>query len=66
MARDFMNALLIPSFSKFRKLAMRLRVFNFLLALLQREETCSSKLSFESIMIASKVSFACSVIEAYI
>ena len=39
-------------------------VCNFLLALLQMEETCWSKLSSESIKILHKVSFALVVIEA--
>ena len=42
---------------------MRPRAFNFLLALLQMEETCWSKLSSDSIKIPSKVSFVVVVSE---
>ena len=60
-----MNAFInVLRFSKDIKLAMRFRVCNFLLALLQGEETCSSKLNFESIIIPSRVSFVIVVIEA--
>ena len=60
-----MNAFInVLRFSKDIKLAMGFRVCNFLLALLQREETCSSKLSFESIIIPSRVSFVIVVFEA--
>ena len=43
---------------------MRPRAFNFLLALLQMEEACWTKMSFESIKIPSKVSFELVVREA--
>ena len=43
---------------------MRPKACNFLLALLQMEEMCWSKLSFESIKIPSKVSFVLVLIEA--
>ena len=43
---------------------MRPKACNFLLALLQMEETCWSKLSSESIKIPSKVSFVLVLIEA--
>ena len=43
---------------------MRPRACNFLLALLQMEETCWSKLSSESIKIPSKVSFVLVLSEA--
>ena len=43
---------------------MRPRACNFLLALLQMEETCGSKLSSESIKIPSKVSFVLVLSEA--
>ena len=43
---------------------MHPRTCNFLLALLQKEETCWSKLSFESIKTPSKVSFVQAVCEA--
>ena len=46
------------------KVAMRPRACNFLLALLQMEEICWSKLSSESIKIPSKVSFVLVLIEA--
>ena len=46
------------------KVAMRPKACNFLLALLQMEEICRSKLSSESIKIPSKVSFALILIEA--
>ena len=53
-----MNAFIsVLRFSKDMKLVMRPRACNFLLALLQMEETCWSKLSSESIKIPSKVSF---------
>ena len=42
---------------------MRPRACNFLLALLQMEEICWSKLSSESIKIPSKVSFVLVLIE---
>ena len=42
---------------------MRPRACNFLLALLQIEEICWSKLSSESIKIPSKVSFGLVLIE---
>ena len=45
------------------KVAMRPRACNFLLALLQMEEICWSKLSSESIKIPSKVSFVLVLIE---
>ena len=45
------------------KVAMRPRACNFLLALLQIEELCWSKLSSESIKIPSKVSFGLVLIE---
>ena len=44
-------------FLKNVKVAMRPRIFNFLLALLKMEETRWSKLSPESIKIPSQVSF---------
>ena len=50
--------------SKVIKLAMRSKACNFLLALLQTEETCWSRLSYESIKIPSKVSFVLIVSEA--
>ena len=50
-------------FSKDIELAMVLKTCNFLLVLLQREETSSSKLSTESKMIPRKVSFLLAVIE---
>ena len=50
-------------FSKNIKLAMRPGASTFLLALLQREETCSLKLSFESKIIPRKVYFLLAVIE---
>ena len=43
---------------------MRTKACNFLLALLQLEEICWSKLSSESIKIPSKVSFVIVLIEA--
>ena len=43
---------------------MRPRACNFLLVLLQMEETCWSKLSSESIKIPSKVSFMLILSEA--
>ena len=46
------------------KEAMRPKACNFLLALLQMEEICWSKLSSESIKIPSKVSFVLVLIEA--
>ena len=46
------------------KVAMRPRACNLLLALLQMEEICWSKLSSEFIKIPSKVSFALLLIEA--
>ena len=46
------------------KVAMRPRACNFLPAFLQIEETCWSKLSFESIKIQSKVSFVLILSEA--
>ena len=46
------------------KVAMRLRACNFLLALLQMEEICWSKLSSESMKIPSKVSFVLVLTEA--
>ena len=49
---------------KDRKVAMRPRACNFLLALLQMEETCWSKLSSESFKIPSQVSFVLVLIEA--
>ena len=45
------------------KVAIRPRACNFLLALLQMEEICWSKLSSESIKIPSKVSFVLVLIE---
>ena len=45
------------------KVAMRPRACNFLVALLQIEEICWSKLSSESIKIPSKVSFGLVLIE---
>ena len=39
------------------KVAMRPKACNFLLALRQMEETCSSKLNSESIKISSNISF---------
>ena len=45
------------------KEAMRPKACNFLLALLQMEEICWSKLSSESIKIPSKVSFVLALIE---
>ena len=50
-------------FLKDIKVAMRPRACNFLLALLQIEELCWSKLSSESIKIPSKVSFGLVLIE---
>ena len=50
--------------SKDIKLEMRPRACNFLLASLQMEEICWSKLSSESIKIPSKVSFVLGVSEA--
>ena len=52
----------ILCFSK--DVAMRPRAYNFLLALLQMEETCWSKLSTESIKVPSNVSFVLFVSEA--
>ena len=46
------------------KVPMRPKACNFLLALLQMEEICWSKLSSESIKILSKVSFVLVLIEA--
>ena len=46
------------------KVAMRPKAYNFLLALLQMEEICRSKLSSESIKIPNKVSFVLVLIEA--
>ena len=43
---------------------MRPTACNFLLDLLQMEETCWSKMSFESINIPSRVSFALVLSEA--
>ena len=43
---------------------MRPKACNFLLALLQMEETCWSKLSSESIKVPSKISFVLVLIEA--
>ena len=51
-------------FLKDIKLAIRPRTCNLLLALLQMEETCWSKLSSVSIKIPSKVSFLLVVSEA--
>ena len=51
-------------FLKGIQVAKRPGVCNFLLALLQMEETCWSKLSSESIKIPSKVSFVLVLIEA--
>ena len=53
----------VLSFSKDIKLAMRPRACNLLVALLQMEETCWSKLRSESIKIPSKVSFVLVVSE---
>ena len=50
--------------SKDIKLEMRPRACNFLLASLQMEEICWSKLSSESIKIPSKISFVLVVSEA--
>ena len=53
-----MNAFIsVLHFSNDIKLSMRPRACNFLLSLLQMEETCWSKLSSESIKIPSKISF---------
>ena len=61
---DSINASIsVLHFSK-RQLAMRPRACNFLLALLQMEETCWSKLSFEAVKVPSKVSFVLVVSEA--
>ena len=46
------------------KVAIRPRACNFLLALLQMEEICWSKLSSESIKIPGKVFFALVLMEA--
>ena len=46
------------------KVAMRPKACNFLLALLQMEEICWSKLSSESIKIPGKVFFALVLMEA--
>ena len=60
-----MNAFIsVQRFSKDIKIAMRPRAYNFLLALLQMEETCWSKLGSESTKIPSKVSFVLVVSEA--
>ena len=62
---DSVNAFIsVPHFLKDIKVAMRPRACNFLLALLQMEEICWSKLSSESIKIPSKVSFVLVLIEA--
>ena len=53
-------------FSKDINKAVRSRACNFLLALLQMEEACWSKLSSESIKIPSKLSFVLVLSEAYI
>ena len=54
----------VLSFSKYIKVAMRPRAFNFLPPLLQMEETCWSKLTSESIKIPSKVFFVLVLSEA--
>ena len=60
-----MNAFIsVLGFSNDIKLTMSPRACNFLLALLQMEETCWSKLSSESIKIPSKISFVLVVSEA--
>ena len=57
-----MNAFIsVLRFSKDIKLLMHPRACNFLLSLLQMEETCWSKLSSESIKIPSKISFVLAV-----
>ena len=56
--------LYVQKCSKDIKVAVRHRACNFLLALLQKEETCRSKLSSESISIPSKVSFVLVASEA--
>ena len=62
---DSINAFIsVLHFLKDIKVAMRPRACNFLLALLQTEETCWSKLSSESIKIPSKVSFVLVLNEA--
>ena len=62
---DSINAFLrVLRFLKDIKVAMRPRACNFLLALLQMEETCWSKLSSESLKILSKVSLVLVLSEA--
>ena len=62
---DSINAFIsVLRFSKDIKLVMRPRVYDFLLALVQMEEICWSKLSFEPVKIPSKVSFVLVVSEA--
>ena len=56
---DLINAFIsVLRLLKDMKVALRPRTCNFLLALLQIEETCWSKVSSESIKLPSKVSFA--------
>ena len=65
MNSDSMNAFTkVLHLLKDIKVAMRPRACNFLLALLQMEEICWSKLSSESIKIPSKVSFVLVLTEA--
>ena len=65
MKWDSINAFIsVLRFLKGIKVAMRPRACNFLLALLQMEETCWSKLSSESIKNSSKVSFVLVLSEA--
>ena len=62
---DSINAFIsVLRFLKDIKVAMRPGACNSLLALLQMEETCWSKLSSESIKIPSKVSFVLVLSEA--
>ena len=62
---DSINAFIsVLRFLKDIKVAMRPRECNFLLALLQMEGTCWSKLSSESIKIPSKVPFVLVLSEA--
>ena len=62
---DSINAFIsVLRFLKDIKVAIRPRECNFLLALLQMEETCCSKLSSESIKIPSKVPFVLVLYEA--
>ena len=65
MNRDSINAFIsVLRFLKDIKVTMRSGACNFLLALIQTEETCWSKLSSDSIKIPSKISFVLVLNEA--